>query len=153
MDAVAARQELDLGPLGHSMGFLLRLAQLHSFAAFRARLGDAGPHPGAFSVLMIVGQNPGVRQGAVADRLMIKRAHMTKLVRAMEEAGLLLRLVPDHDRRSVQLTLTEAGRMYLDRFAPDVKASEQAAAAALSGPEADEMVRLLRKLLGLGETT
>jgi hypothetical protein len=43
--------------------------------------------------------------------------------------------------------------MYLDRFAPDVTASEQAAAAALSGPEADEMVLLLRKLLGLGGTT
>jgi DNA-binding MarR family transcriptional regulator len=152
MDALVPRTEADLGPLGETVGFLLRLAQLRSFEAFRERLGEA-VHPGAFSVLLLIGRNPGVRQGAVADRLMIKRAHMTKLVRAMEEAGLILRLVPDHDRRSVELTLTEAGQAHLDAFAPEVAAAETDAAAALTAAEAAELVRLLRKFLGLGDVT
>jgi DNA-binding MarR family transcriptional regulator len=152
MDAVVERAEVDLGPLDGSVGFLLRLAQLRSFETFRERLGEIGLHPGAFSVLVLIAENPGVRQGAVADRLMIKRAHMTKLVRALEEDGLVLRLIPDHDRRSVELTLTEAGRAYLDEFAPDVTASEKEAARALSDAETAELVRLLRKYLGLGGT-
>jgi DNA-binding MarR family transcriptional regulator len=151
MDVVAER-EVDLGPLGGSVGFLLRLAQLSSFEAFRERLDEVGLHPGAFSVLMLIAGNPGVRQGAIAERLMIKRAHMTRLVRALEEEGLLLRLIPDHDRRSVELTLTEAGRVYLGEYAPEVVASEKAVGRALSEAETAELVRLLRKFLGLGET-
>ena len=153
MDAVAERTEVDLGPLGETVGFLLRLAQLRAFEAFRKRFGELELTPGMFSVLVLIARNPGVRQGLVAERLMIKRAHMTKLVRAMEEAGLILRLVPDHDRRSVELRPTEAGEAYLDEFAPEVFAAEKDAAGALTEAEAAELVRLLRKYLGVeGET-
>jgi DNA-binding MarR family transcriptional regulator len=153
MDGVAQRTEVDLGSLGTSPGFLLRLAQLKSFEAFRARLGETGLHPGSFSVLLLIARNPGIRQGALADRLMIKRANMTKLVRAMEEQGLILRLVPDHDRRSVELSLTEAGQAHLDEFGRDVAASEADAGAALTEAEGAELVRLLRKFVGLGDVT
>ena len=153
MDAVALREDVDLGPLGDTVGFLLRLAQLRAFEAFRGRFAEVGLHPGSFSVLVLIARNPGVRQGVVAERLMIKRAHMTKLVRAMEEAGLILRLVPDHDRRAVELRLTEAGAAYLDEFAPEVFAAEKDAAGALTEAEAAELVRLLRKYLGLGGET
>lgn len=153
MDAVAEKTEVDLGPLGDTVGFLLRLAQLRSFGAFRERFAELGLNPGAFAVLVLIARNPGVRQGVIADRLMIKPAHMTKLVRALEEAGLILRLVPDHDRRSVELSLTEAGEAYLEEFAPEVFAAEQDAAGALGVAESRELVRLLRKYLGLGEDT
>jgi DNA-binding MarR family transcriptional regulator len=151
MDVVVEQLELDLGPLGDTVGFLLRLAQLRAFDAFRERFADMDLTPGAFSVLVLIARNPGVRQGAVAERLMIKRAHMTKLVRAMEEAGLILRLIPDHDRRSVELTLTDAGQAYLEEFAPEVFAAETEA-GGLTPAEAADFVRLLRKYIGLGAT-
>ena len=153
MDAVVDSAEVDLGPLGETVGFLLRLAQLRAFEAFRERFGEAGLNPGAFSVLLLIARNPGVRQGVVAERLMIKRAHMTKLVRGLEEAGLILRLIPDHDRRSVELTLTDVGQDYVADFGPEVLAAEKTAAGALTEAEAADLVRLLRKYLGLGETT
>jgi DNA-binding MarR family transcriptional regulator len=75
---------------------------------------------------------------------------MTKLVRRMEEQGLILRLVPDHDRRSVELTLTEAGQAWLDEFAPEVFGNEPGVAGRLTEAETAILVGLLRKLIGLG---
>src|SRR5690606_41841477 len=106
---------LALGELSHSTGFLLRLAQLVSFRDFFDDLGGLGIRPGETSVLMLIGENPGVRQGVLARALMIKRAHMAKMMAAMEREGLVIRSVPDDDRRSVALRLSEKGQAQVAR--------------------------------------
>jgi DNA-binding MarR family transcriptional regulator len=140
---------LRLGPMEASLGFLLRLGQLVSFRDWFADLGALGLRPGEATVLMLVAANPGVRQGVLARALMIKRAHMTKMVRAMEEDGLVRRTVPEDDRRAQELWLTEAGRARLAAFDGPFRAHEAAAERALTTAEAAELKRLLRKYVGL----
>lgn len=149
----AGRDRLALGPLDGSLGFLLRLSQLRSFRDYFRSFGEDGIRPGELSVLMLLAENPGIRQGVLARALMIKRAHMAKMVRAMEEDGLLTRSVPDSDRRALELRLTERGAARVAALLPAFEAHEGAGVATLDAAEEAELKRLLRKYLGLGEDT
>ena len=140
------------GPLTGSLGFLLRLAQLSAFRDFYDHVGELGVRPGEMSVLMLIAENPGVRQGVLARSLMIKRAHMTKMVRAMEEEGLVRRTIPEDDRRSVELWLTEAGEARVSGLLGPFLAHEAQVPATLSRRETDQLRRLLRAYLGLPDT-
>ncbi len=66
------------GPLASSLGFHLRLAQIEAFEAFFATFAEDGLQPGSFCVLITIGENPGIRQGILANALKIKRSHMAK---------------------------------------------------------------------------
>ncbi|MEW5424675.1 MarR family winged helix-turn-helix transcriptional regulator [Amorphus sp. 3PC139-8] len=146
-----ATDEVDLGELCRSLGFLVRLAQIRVFENYFAELGQYDMRPGEFSVLVVIGLNPGVRQGVLASKLMIKRAHITKLVRAFEDQGLVARRIPDEDRRVVELTLTRAGRAFVDERLDVLTAFDTKVPDGLTVGERDQLVLLLQKLLGLSE--
>ena len=143
---------LRYGGLSGSLGFLLRLAQLRSFADFFAAMGPLGVRPGEISVLMVLAENPGIRQGVLAEALSIKRAHMAKMVRALEESGVIRRTVPEDDRRAMEMWLTEAGRARIEKLRPRFEAHETRNVDGLTPQEAEELKRLLRKYLGMEET-
>ena len=145
------KDAVDLGPLKESLGFLLRLSQLVSFRDFFAVLGKEDIRPGEASVLMLLERNPGIRQGVLARELMIKRAHMTKMMRAMETAGLVTRTVPEDDRRAAEIWLTERGKARVAELAGPFLAHESTVAGSLTRREEAELKRLLRKYLGIAE--
>lgn len=147
MDGGRPGELVDIGPLEGSLGFLLRLAQLQAFDRFDAAMGQPGVTPGGFTVLLVIGMNPGVRQGALAERLSIKRAAMTKIARALEKRGLIARAVPPHDRRTVALSLTGAGAAFLAERRARFAAHEAEAAPGLSPAEGRQLVGLLQKLV------
>ena len=78
-----------LGELSNSLGLYLRLAQVKVFKGFYDAFSNEGMKPGEFTVLRLIGLNPGLRQGLIARALMIKPAHMTKLVQRLVEAGFI----------------------------------------------------------------
>ncbi len=137
------------GPLSEAMGFLLRLAQLKSFAGFFRSFEAENIRPGELTVLMVLHENPGIRQGMLAKSLSIKRAHMTKMVRQMEDEGLILRRVPEDDKRAMELRLTEAGEARVAVLGPILAEHEAGGAAGLSQTETAELKRLLRKMLNI----
>ncbi len=140
---------LDFGVFSNSPGFLLRLAQLRSFAEFFDAWADTGIKPGEITVLMMIAQNPGVRQGVLARALMIKRAHMTKMIRALEDAGMVTRTVPEDDKRSAELWLNDAGKAKVAELETRVLAHEARDMAPLTRAEAKTLNRLLRKYVAL----
>lgn len=139
------------GGLQDSLGFLLRLSQLQSFAAFYEDLGDLGVKPGEMTVLIILSEVPGIRQGVLARWLKIKRANMSKMVRGLEAAGLIRREVPEDDGRAMELHLTEAGALRVAILLPRLRAHEARTPPTLTGEEVRAMKCLLRKYLGLPE--
>lgn len=146
--ALERDKTVDFGPLTDSLGFLLRLSQLASFRAFFAALGGLDIRPGEASVLLLIDRNPGIRQGVVANHLMIKRAHMAKMMRRMEADGLVTRAVPADDRRATEITLTAAGRARVAQLEGPFMAHEATSPGALTPREARELKRLLQKYLG-----
>lgn len=145
-------EKIELGEITSSLGFLLRVAQLQAFDAFFKALPHKGLKPGEFTVLWLIGLNPGLRQGAVARELNIKPAHMTKLVQRLSDAGYVERKIPEDDRRSVRLVLTEAGHGFVEKNRDVFLDLNGAERAKLTSAEADQLVGLLRRYVGLEET-
>ncbi|MDF0602540.1 MarR family transcriptional regulator [Psychromarinibacter sp. C21-152] len=142
-------ETLEFGELMRSPGFLLRLAQVQSFDLFFDRLAKHGLKPGEFTVLWVIGLNPGLRQGVAARKLRIKPAHMTKLVQRMVTGGYVERTVPDTDRRSVRLQLTQKGEAFVAKHRAAFLEFHEAERLDLSEDEFDTLMRLLAKLTGI----
>lgn len=140
--------DIKLGELTDTLGFMLRMAQITSYGQFFHANQDAKLLPGEFSVLWVVGLNPGIRQGDVARVLNIKRAHMTKLVQRFLSAGLLERQASSEDRRSVLLTLSEEGRAEVEAHKEIYVKFYSDETPNLSQEESEMLLHLLRKFAG-----
>jgi DNA-binding MarR family transcriptional regulator len=57
----------------------------------------------------------GLRMNELAERILYSKSGFTRVVDRMEEAGLLRRVRPDNDRRSILVVLTDLGRETLER--------------------------------------
>ncbi|MEU0048572.1 MarR family transcriptional regulator [Streptomyces sp. NPDC006184] len=79
--------------------------------------------------------------------LMLTTGGMTGRLDKLERAGLLRRSPDPHDRRGLQVTLTEEGLRLIDEAVAAGLAEENAALSALSTEQADHLAGLLRALL------
>jgi len=148
-----AEEELSLGELRESLGFLLRIAQVRNYERFYDAFGDIGLRPGEFSVIWVIRQNPGVRQGVLAETLRIKPAQMTKMIRRLEDKGRIRRVIPDDDRRSVKLFLTEAGERFAEANRDAFFGQDDYHNHGLSELDARQLAQLLRRYSGFEKRT
>lgn len=56
----------------------------------------------------------GIRMNELADRILYSKSGFTRVVDRMEEAGLVRRVRPENDRRSILILLTDKGTEKLD---------------------------------------
>lgn len=143
-------ERVELGEIAHSLGFLLRLAQLKAFDSFYKTLLDFDFKLGEYTVLWVIGLNPGLRQGTIARKLNIKPAHMTKLVQRMVAAGYIAREIPADDRRSVHLALTDEGAALVAKNRDAFLNQHLTERDGLSEKEATQLIVLLNKYTGVG---
>ena len=142
-----AAPPIDLSALTSLVGFSVRIAQLHVYDHFHRELWRRHHvHPGAYSALMIIQKNPGIRPGELAVALVVKRPNMTKLLDSLQRRGWIERQTPKHDGRGVSLMLTPAGSRKAERFASDAALMDKTATGGLSGSERADLLRLLEKL-------
>lgn len=142
--------DLDYGALEEATGFHLRLAQVGMFAAFHEDMAEHGFSPAETSALILVGANPGIRHGRLAEALCIRLAHMSKLLQRFEAAGLVERRRPEGDRRALALHLTAEGESRVAALLPDLAAHDARQTATLTPAERAEFLRLLRKYAAQG---
>jgi DNA-binding MarR family transcriptional regulator len=143
-----AKASVSLGELERSAGFVMRIAQLTAFENFFEELGRTEIRISEFTVLIAIAENPGIRQGVIADVLKIKWSNMTKVVRALEDRGLVERHVPPNDRRSVVLRVTDKGREQIERSAGAMYSSDRRALSMLDDAEHAQFLALSRKIAG-----
>ncbi len=141
-------QAISLGVLATQAGFMLRIAQLAAFERFFDLLGPSPLKISELTVLIAIADNPGIRQGEIADVLRIKWPNMTKLVRALETRGLLERHVPANDRRSVILELTGEGRRAIVAVQDAMTKADREALSMLDENEHAQLLTLSRKVAG-----
>lgn len=99
--------EIDYGLLSNAISYHLRHSQLAVANSFADVLAEQGLRPADFSVLVIVGGNPGLKQSDVAEALGIQRANFVAIVDSMEEKDLLVRRKSEDDRRVHFLDMTK----------------------------------------------
>lgn len=139
--------DVDYGGLENSSGFLIRIAQVYIFESFYEALGKYRLQPGSISVLILIESNPGIRHGVLAQALSIKLAHMTKMIKAFEAKGFVTRNNPASDRRSVELTLTQSGREFVEEMRPLMFAHDTSRPDGLNNKERQQLNQLLRKFV------
>ena len=83
---------------------------------FRGQLKPYGVSPEQFNILRILrGQHPSTASAKlIAERMIDRSSNVSRLVEKLRAKGLVTRSTCDHDRRSVELSITPTG---LDRLA------------------------------------
>jgi len=76
---------------------------------------DAGIPMRWYDVLVQLDESPeGIPMNALADRILYSKSGFTRVVDRMEDAGLVRRVRPEHDRRSILVVLTDTGTQTLE---------------------------------------
>ena len=69
-----------------------------------------------YDVLVQLEESPeGIAMNALAERILYSKSGFTRVVDRMEEAGLVRRVRPEHDRRSILVVLTKNGTATMER--------------------------------------
>ena len=113
----------------------------------RQRLAPLGLTPGQGRALSVLEQAGGpMRMAELAEALRVVPRSATGVIEGLEEAGLVRRDTDPADRRSVLVSLTDAGRGSRDELA---EARRQTAEELFGGLSADDQRRLLALLTAL----
>jgi len=142
----------DLANLDSHVGYMLRQAQLAVFEDFIASQRGAAFRPGQFSIMAVIGKNPGLSQTQVCMALGIKRANLVAAIDTLESLGLVRRDASVTDRRSNRLHLTPVGQRAL-QAALDDQAQHEARITRLLGAAGRRiLLKQLAKLCELRKT-
>jgi DNA-binding MarR family transcriptional regulator len=128
--------------LGHA-GYAVRRFQIWIFQDFIRTLAAADIRPTQYSVLTVVGANPGLSQMAVAQRLGIERARLVHLLDSLESRRLVKRDRSKIDRRSHALHLTARGAASLRRFKLLAAEHERHVAEKIGKENREQLLRIL----------
>ena len=68
-----------------------------------------------YDVLVQLEESPqGIPMNALADRILYSKSGFTRVIDRMEEAGLVRRLRPQNDRRTILIVLTDTGTQTME---------------------------------------
>ena len=89
-----------------------------------------------------------LRMSELADKVVLSRSNLTRLVDRLEEVGLVARERSAEDRRGAYAVLTDKGQEMRRRMWPPYQAAiRELFESRLSEPEAELMATVLRRLL------
>ena len=128
------------------LGYNARRTSLHLVSRFVRDLADLQLKPVGFSLLCLVGHNPGITSRQLCQTLDIHPPNLVGLVSTLTERGCLQRLAHPTDGRAWGLHLTAQGESLLALAEERILASERQACAGLNDAEQATLKRLLQKI-------
>jgi DNA-binding MarR family transcriptional regulator len=141
------RESVRFGPLADYLGYALRRAQMASVTGFLEAMKSVDLRPTQFAVLILIQQNPGVRQTEVCAALGLQKANFVPLLNELQRRGLAVRKEGVPDRRSSALHLTEHGASVLQRASELHTQWEERLVARLGVGGREQLLELLKKLM------
>lgn len=131
-------------------GHLIRRCQQRAVDLFVEEVGENGPTPRQFAVLLYVHQNPGTSQTALVQATGIDRSTLTEILRRMIQRNLISRTRLKEDMRANALTVTaEGAKMLTDAFDAAMR-SQDRILEPLPAAQRDLALELLARLAGYG---
>jgi DNA-binding MarR family transcriptional regulator len=109
---------------------------------------DAGIPLRWYDALVHLEETPdGLRMNELAERILYSKSGFTRVVDRLEDAGLVRRVRPENDRRSILLILTDQGRKTLEQARRHHRhAIEQHFSRHLSDTDIKALTRALEKV-------
>ncbi|MEV5343440.1 MarR family winged helix-turn-helix transcriptional regulator [Streptomyces sp. NPDC052676] len=126
------------GPMSYA---IFQLARAHRARA-AAMLRKMDLHPGQELLLMQLLDRDGQTQSELLDSVGLDHSTVSKSLRRMQDAGLLVREPAEHDRRVMVVHLTDKGRAMREPLAAMWRALEETSARNLSAQQAESFVRI-----------
>lgn len=105
-----------------------------------------------FSALVVIVDNPGLRQSKLAEVLLIERPNLVVIVDELERSELISRDRAKGDRRAYELSATLKGRQLCDKACIAVRAHDARMTEGLSEDECQALIAALRKVEANGST-
>jgi len=136
-------REIGLDALAGHAGYAVRRFQIWIFQDFIRTLAAVDIRPTQYSVLTVIGANPGLSQMALAKRLGIERARVVHLLDSLEHRGLVNRVRSVSDRRSHALHLTARGRTSLTQFKRLAAEHERHVAEKIGSENRERLLQIL----------
>lgn len=140
------REGLDTRYLETLLGYNTRRAALTIISRFMERMAAYDLRPVDFSVLSLVGHNPGITSRQLCSALNILPPNMVGLLKSIEKRQLICRNPHPTDGRAMGLSLTDKGAAMMQEAEATALASDLSAAQALSPSEIKTLIRLLQKI-------
>ena len=103
-----------------------------------------GQHQGLY--LRLIGQEPGVSQEQLAQRLSVNKSNVARQAAALEEEGYILRSACGKDKRVLRLELTEKGQSLLPHIQKIMEDWEALLVDSLTESEQQILEILLQRL-------
>ena len=126
----------DQGPVSYA---IFQLARAHrGYAAGLLRQLDL--HPGQELVLMHLFDRDGLTQSELLASVGLDHSTLSKTLRRMQDAGLLIRQPADHDRRVMVVHLTEKGQAMREPIDSMWRTLEEITTRNLSPRQAESMM-------------
>lgn len=142
------KARLDMGCLTEILGFHLRMANVAVFQDYQATMAGLSLTPKQFTVLELVGRNPGVVQIDIAELLSMDKATTMALVDRLEARNFLERRPSITDRRRKELFLTKEGQGVLQEARALIASHEKRFTSRFSGTELETFIEQLRRIYG-----
>lgn len=115
-------------------------------------LSEVGLHVGQEMVLIELWEEDGLRSGELSARLGVEPPTVTKMLRRLENCGLVERRPDPADARSFRVGLTEEGWALEEPVARIWVTVEEKAFSGITAEERQTLLRLLTKVRGNLET-
>ena len=138
--------QLDTRYLETLLGYNTRRAALTIISRFMERMAPHDLRPVDFSVLSLIGHNPGITSRQLCSALNILPPNLVGLLKSIEKRQLIQRSPHPTDGRAMGLTLTAKGAALMQEAEATALASDLSAAAALTPAEIKTLTRLLQKV-------
>lgn len=137
---------LSFGPLTGYIGYNIRVLQAEIFRDLPDRMGDLDLTPGEFSLLALVGANPGISQVRLVAVYRLDKSTVSHAVAKMVRRGLIRTDRSRTDRRFHALSLTGEGATALDGATRAVEAQERQMESVLTADERQALMSMLKRI-------
>ena len=137
---------INFGPLGHWVGFNLRMAQEAAFQAFSRRSQEIGESPGRFATLMLIARNPGISQTELSLANGRDKSSLTPVVEELVRRGLVDRKKMESDRRTYRLNVTPAGKRILTMLTRCARRHERNLDRVIGERDRKRFIQILKKI-------
>ncbi|HVM14187.1 MAG TPA: MarR family transcriptional regulator [Egibacteraceae bacterium] len=131
-----------------SLGQLVGRVEQRITRAVERVLASSGTNVEQWRVLDLLSDGEGHPMSEIARHAMVPPPTLTKIVDRLIDSALVYRRPDEVDRRRVLVMLSDHGREFHERMAPEVARAENEVTAELTTADRDQLVRLLSGLAG-----
>lgn len=138
--------EINMDLLPNLLGYNVRRAQIELWRDFGASVAEGEIRPGLFSMMLLIGANPGIAQIDLANQLGVDKASIVALVDRLENAGWVQRKRSTEDRRRQEIFTTPAGQKKLAQLKREVQEHDEKFCSLYTQDELRQFLDFLQRI-------